>query len=518
MRKFIAYLLFVLLTSITFSESYKIGTVKYDITGKTREYSLSQEVPIDQNKIFPTLESLENYISNLEQQLVNQRVLASATIVSEFSEPDENGLIYVSLLITTIDTWNFIAVPYPKYDSNSGLSLSIKLKNYNFLGSMRTFSSDLVYKQVEDDNDENAPLRHRFSFSFGFDIPFQLSVFNSSWTNDFDFSYTIGDKYPGFSIYEGLSFSLPLKIAALNFGIKQGFNLNPSYESAGDIFYLRDEANISLPVTLAKIQNFGNITWTPSISMVYNWDLDAFKGNSNGGITHTDLLGPSLSFSHGISISRINWINNYKNGFSASFNQSYSYNFYTKSANPSFSFNSQFHKAFKYVGLSTKQYWFININGNTQDFGDNLRGIRNSYGTTDTGITFNFDFKFKVWQTDWVGLGNKMGLNWTWPAWLDFEMQLNPFIDIGLNHNLTTNSYFGLRDGYYGCGLEIIGFPNKMRSIQGRISFGVDAVRFADKYLASRSGFVNKVVNKFFNTDWRTGSWYEIFIGIGLFY
>ena len=56
-----------------------------------------------------------------------------------------------------------------------------------------------------------------------------------------------------------------------------------------------------------------------------------------------------------------------------------------------------------------------------------------------------------------------------------------------------------------------------MKSITGRISLGVDAVKLLDK-VGNKISFVEKVTDKIFNTSWRTGSIWELYIGIGLFY
>ena len=60
-------------------------------------------------------------------------------------------------------------------------------------------------------------------------------------------------------------------------------------------------------------------------------------------------------------------------------------------------------------------------------------------------------------------------------------------------------------------------YPNKMKSITGRVSLGLDAVKFLDK-IGNKVSIVEKITDKLFNTSWRTGSIWELFIGIGLFY
>ena len=96
-------------------------------------------------------------------------------------------------------------------------------------------------------------------------------------------------------------------------------------------------------------------------------------------------------------------------------------------------------------------------------------------------------------------------------------MQFNPFIDVALCKNLITNTQFLFEDGFYSTGFELLVYPNKMKSIIGRVSCGFDAVKLLDK-IGNKVSIVDKITNKLFNTSWRKGSSWELFIGIGLFY
>ena len=131
--------------------------------------------------------------------------------------------------------------------------------------------------------------------------------------------------------------------------------------------------------------------------------------------------------------------------------------------------------------------------------------------------SLNIDLPIKVVQTDWVNFFNYFGLNWNWTRLFDFELQLSPFFDMSLCKNVKTGTQYLIEDGFYSCGLEMLVFPNKMKSIVGRVSLGVDAVKTLDK-IGNKISFVDKVTNRVFNTEWRSGSMWELFIGIGLFY
>jgi hypothetical protein len=96
-------------------------------------------------------------------------------------------------------------------------------------------------------------------------------------------------------------------------------------------------------------------------------------------------------------------------------------------------------------------------------------------------------------------------------SYLDFEMQFSPFIDIAFSHiyvpDADVSRTFHYKDGWYAGGIEMLVYPTKMRSLQGRVSFGVD--------LARTIGFLENKLD----TSWREGvSRWELFIGIGLFY
>ena len=88
------------------------------------------------------------------------------------------------------------------------------------------------------------------------------------------------------------------------------------------------------------------------------------------------------------------------------------------------------------------------------------------------------------------------------PSWFsifDFEMHIVPFIDLAL-YGADDYCLLHLDDGFYSAGLEVIVYPEKMRSIQVRASAGLD--------LAAR----------LLEQDWRDKKGLEIEIGIGLHY
>lgn len=510
MKKFIHLsFLLILISSIAFSESYRINDVTYDITGLTRQYALTQKVPVDTNRIFYDKDSFDNYITNIRQLLTNQRVFQSTDVTVTFLEPDENGLILADLLITTVDTLNIIGVPYPSYNSNTGIKLKIKVKDYNFFGSMETMNFDLNYQAKGTDNLDD--VQHIYGLNFGFSVPFALFSLPSSWNSDFSFSYTVGNPHLDMTICEGISTSIPLfNVLSANLSFNQYYVMDSEYFSIHDDNYFKEEMSLSLPLNLYTTPNSADIYWKPSVDFSYIWDFDIFNHEQYSGIKTESLRGPVLSLSHAFYADRINWLGNSRDGFSFSINNSYNFNLYNDSLSIKLILDSQYHKKFNsFISLSSHQYWYKDFTGYTAYFGDQLRGIRDNDWKSNDYVLLNFDFPISLFQTDW---GNLFG--WDKLNFLNFEFVFSPFFDTAFGNNMYAGSNYNLKDGWYGTGFECIIYPERFRSIQGRISFGLDAVLL----LENKAG--KEFTSKLFNTGWRaaSSSWYELSIGIGLFY
>jgi hypothetical protein len=482
---------------------YKIQQVDYKIEGSTRQYALEQNLLIDQDRIFQSEDELVAYIADLRIKLISERVFKKTSVDYTISPaPDNTGIYGVTLLIRTEDSHNMLAMPYPKYNTNDGFTFKLKIKDMNFLGSMESMSGETILKyEREDDNS--------YSYVFGggltFELPFRLAVFDSSWTNDYSVTYTIGDSTPEWSAQTGLSFTLPFKSLSLCLDLEQTSTRDFDYEEYGDSTYFTEYAKFSVPFNIQYIDNWGKVKYTPFVSFTYNWDRNGINEDNS------DLIGPAYTIGHTISSSRVDWIGNFRDGISASAEQSFTYNNTAETFAPFVSGELEVYKAYKYAGLCMDIYAFGYLN-DAKKIGDRLRGILDdqyfsvSSGHSDeyacktpAAIVVNLDLPIHVITTDWEnwGLGFLHSLN--------FELQFSPFFDFALVHNVATGTTFDYRDGFYASGFEFLVFPERWRSIQVRASLGVDVGR---KFLSSK-----------LNTSWRRSvSPYQIDIGIGLHY
>ncbi len=502
------------------AEQFQIADVFYDIQGMTKQYAIELNVEIATNRIFHTKEEFDVYIADLSQRFTNERVFESSSIDVE-QAGEENGITRMNLIVHTKDSKHLLAVPYPKYDSNDGINFKLKMKDVNFLGTMETLNFDVNYKHELQDDDTYDNI---FGLNFDYDYPFKLWKLDASWNNDLSLDFTLGSTKPEFSIGTGFTFTLPFDTFKLVLNVEQSITRDFDYEDYGDDLYFTEYAKLSLPVDIASIDNWGDVTWTPYTSYTSNWDKDGINEQND------DLLGPTLSVGHSIATSRVDWIGNFRNGLSLEFGNAISYNYNTELYNPLVWAEFTAYKAYKYAGLCARLYAFAQCNGDTS-IGSRLRGIKDdqdykhltdSYGDdvsavdVPIAIVGNFDLPIHIITTDWNGwtealFGEESGITraFHWMRILDFELQIAPFGDFALTKNKETGRLFSIKDGFYAGGLEMIVYPARWRSLEVRASLGIDAGR----------KIIKKVVSSLIDTSWRSNvSAWEAYIGIGLHY
>ena len=465
--------------------AYKIESVEYSIKGLTKAGPLSVKVPIDKNRVFASREEFDTYIAELNTEFHNMRTIESHEITFDFLEP-QNNITPVKLKIHVKDTWNIIALPYPSFDSNRGLQFKLKLKDFNFLGSLEPLTMDLIYNR----NNEG---KSSFEFGSGFTLPFYINPVNFLWTTNMGISIN-EDKKLDFDFDTGLSASCKLGVdwITLTAGITQSIDVSAS-PSEKD-YYLTNGFYTSLAFDIYKNQTLGTITWTPYFGIDGNWKFTK--------ITKENKKGLNINWSHSFGMGKVNWINNFRQGFTVNLDNSYKYNTYKK-GNVDISFNLEtkgFYSFLDRIGLYGRFDFFYNLFGKTssEHTGKILRGILNKRIETDTAFSFNFDVPIKIGVFKWEEI---TGVEWT--RFFGFELHITPFFDMALVHDKNTNTYYNPKHGWYSGGLEIIMYPIKMRSIYARISYGHDL-----REIKNKDGYAKR--------DGKPVS--EIFIGIGLHY
>ena len=92
--------LFLLLAGCAFpllAQKYQIKSVDYDIQGcgapifgRTQDYALAHEAPVDKKKVFNDKAELDAYLEDYEKRLNNLRAFETIEIEYELTEPEED--------------------------------------------------------------------------------------------------------------------------------------------------------------------------------------------------------------------------------------------------------------------------------------------------------------------------------------------------------------------------------------------------------------------------------------------
>jgi hypothetical protein len=471
-----------------------INSFNYNVTGITLPFMLNTKTELKIGEEIIGYDKLSAFIEDKKQLLINERVLKdNIRIEYTLGEANEDGKIPVDMEIYTEDTWNIIALPYPKYDSNSGFELTIKARDYNFLGTMNPLRFDFGYRYDQ---------KGRSYYNLMLDTGIPVKLFNLKWHIDFDNDFIYRPDRELEYFYKnstGISVDLPIELSTLTLSFHEQFIFNDELSEKDkklygrefqEGFYLSSKPEISWKIpTPFEVGSFGFLTYTPGITAVINHEIAGWELMENRD-------GATYTFSHTLGFGRVNWIGNFKKGFSFnisnSFNRFYSfpneawdpfYNDLTVSAAGYFIFTD-------FLGLSSRIMYRHYFNTYNETAGDVIRGILDDEIDAEYIISINIDIPLKALKirpSEWFP-NNKVA------RIFDFDLHLYPVFDIAFYQSYFKETTFGNENILMGGGIELIIFPQRWRSLFLRISAGWDSS----------------------NIDLKTPM--EIFIGMDLFY
>ena len=534
-KKFFLFLIFISITSFIFGYSYKIDSVSFDISGLTKESAMKNEIEIDTIKVFEDEESLLRYTEELKQRIINTRKFEEVEITyseNEFHDDDFTGISGVTLTVHTEDSFHLLILPYPLFSTSKGLSLKVKMKDTNFLGTLNTLDASLDFK-LKPDSNGNQFRQFEPQLNFSYDFPFSFKGLDFIWTNSHSISYTWGESSPEWSFETGLTWIYPVKNIDFIVAFTQGFVRDLDYRSTDDHTYLSENLNFSTPLDIYQIPHHETIKFNPYVN--FNLKFDPFKSNGYMGFKDNSLKGPALSTGGSFEYNEVNWNGNFRNGISVSVGPSISYNFASiknseiSKFNLGLSMNLSAFKSYENIGFNARVWAFIyltnsNIFQGSAQVDSYLRGIvdgrtsshnsAKNQSETPVALVFNFDMPVHILTTEWENY--KLTRKIKFMRYLNFELQMSPFVDIALikttKETHGEERLFDLRDGFYTAGLELLVFPQKWKGIEIRASVGFDVG--------------NLLYGSLLNKEWRNKRdegkmWLktpEISIGLGLHY
>ncbi len=481
----------LLVSGITFGQqtglSYRIDDVQFEVDGRSKPYFLTRIADIEKGLVFDDKVSLEAYVEERRQVLLNERVLESVEIEIRESVSGETNIVSTTLIVKTKDTWNLIALPYFKYDSNTGVLLALRGRNYNFLGTLRPLNLNLNW-QI-DTTGVSEP-----SAVMSFALPFPAAGLDWTWKGEA--GLTLRKDMPvDFVVGTGIALELPFDPFILSVSAKESFYLgqiSSNGKNYDDPYFFASSFGIGLSTVLYDFGSNGKLTAGPNLDLYYRY--------APGGLNDESLLEtPTLTPSFVVGFGRVDWKGNFRQGVKATANASLDMYFGSGERSFSLGASAAAFAAFEKVGPSARLSGFWYANSADSSAGDYIRGVLDARISTDAGIFLNLDCPIRLIDVD-----PAFWFNQAWMRYCRFELQMSPFFDAALVHS--NGRFFAPQDGWYGAGIEAVLFPAYARSFYLRVSTGWSVPDVIA--LKSLSGMSSRDGRRIF----------EIFIGIGHFY
>ena len=468
---------------------YVIRSVDFQSQGRTRDFVLMTIIDPYRKMIgssFPDRASLDAFVADKARLLSSRRVLASATPSYQL-EPATGGGFDVALRFATVDSMNVIGLPYGTYDSNNGLLLSLRGRDYDFLGSAQPLELNLNYQKSPSGVDS-------YGGQLDFVAPFQ------AWGAVWDFGFSEAGQFwtdgTGSSI---TSASITYNLPSLGFPASvtgtQGF----SYDAASpatdvDSWFLEESASATgkIPLTGSLGSwlgvDLGPLTYDPALELDYSWKPGStleYYGNGTAPSDFDTTIAQALQntpeyygrggllsvVSNELAFGRIDWAGNMRQGLSLSVTSREAYNAQWSDLISDLDLEADlFAQWGGKAGIGARLLGMARLGGHFPEddltnLGQYMRGILDPRmsGVQASILNVNlpiklFDFPTHVFIKTHI---------------LDFEFQAQPFVDLGLLRPDYSSSPSGDWLWYSG-GLELLFFPVGFRSFTVRASAGWD--------------------------------------------
>ena len=312
MKKWILSVLILLIGISLSAASFKIVDYDFDVSGKTMDFALKRIIVPSNEEVFDSEESLVKALDGKKQRLINQRVFKEVEY-SYFLGEDVDDVIPVSVFFKIKDARSFLVLPYPKYDSNIGTRLGVRLWDSNFLGSLANLTG--VVHATFEDNDWSDPLYYgKFEltdFLLG-QTTMSFSLFAEGRAREALYDYSVSSSFThipllfgtwldfglsGAKSGEGVKYALSSSIGGIKLGpigISPSFSAEHYDKAPASCFYTP-----SLSLSGISIGNIG-ISFSDSAKFIHVGENKELKPEY---VTHVTNLAFNGDFLHGVSFS-----------------------------------------------------------------------------------------------------------------------------------------------------------------------------------------------------------------------
>lgn len=467
-----------------------LGTVEYVIDGNTRRSAVESYLGIEPDAVFSDEAALEDYVEGLKRRLFNNRVFDPESTVEYEIRAEASGRRTAHLTVKVVDSLAAVAIPLPKYSSSDGFSLALRYKNYNFLGTLQTFTLNLDWfastGKIDVGTDGSLPFKAlgaewKFAFDVGLVVPRDAEPIP-------DVTLSLGGSYdwgpegrewflsPAFSYDYDPSDGSQTGTAGATYGIRYEWGLpwtlstsaavtveQASYSSAS----LTNGLNLGTRLVLANLGYLGDLTLSPATTL---YVTTAFPETeiSETGWTSSGTLGAG----------RVDWLGNFRRGASfklgGAFTRRFLYTNYEDRWDGTVILDASVFTSWKdLVGINARLTgrWFADWTSLSDpstdfDWDDYFRGRTGTfYG--DIGAALNLELPVNLAQGKFFGA-----------SMFEAEVFLVPFLDLGFVRTDPAQPLDFERFGMAFAGCEFVVYPTRARAFAYRLSLGYDALDF----------------------------------------
>ena len=420
---FLGILLAILLSPLgaenlgTTAPLHVLKEMEYQTDKYTRESALARELGIPDGKSFNSRDELDAYLADKAQDLINLRVFENVNYLVEEIESPEGARFYRGIIIVD-GAWTLYPIPYPKYDSNTGLRAGLKIYYYNFFGTLTNFYLGTnVDVRSGDDGEWEIP---QWTVN---PVISNIALFGQRFALDFVQSYQESSKYD---------------------------------DEAKD--YIEKYNYYSTSVALSTTLRFPwhlYYSFSPSLAFYYGYEDQLPNNGSN--IVEEDVI---FSYGHSIGRNNIDWKGNFRHGLAGSLSHSIGYVQEDTSSLGSFQTDlwatvTGFYP-WKIFNPSFRMRGFYSFNNELTGLGSRMRGIRDDSIYGITGGFLNTSLNISVIR--WKGVG---------------EAQFQPFFDLGIVKREDADFSWD-QDFKYSTGADFILYLDKLKSLVAVGSIGID--------------------------------------------
>lgn len=418
--------------------TYVIEEIEYSIHGRTRQWAIESFLNLQEGTRFESRVALEAAMQERSLRLNNQRMLQESRIEYTIGEPaagQSQPRLPVTVRVHVDDSWNLILLPYAKYDSNTGLLVSLRGRDYNFLGTMQELAVNLDYEFTEDQ--ENV-----WGLSTEFSLPFQF--LGQHWTFGVEQAVSVE---PNDQVEWDIETSLAYHFSRLldwTITYEQGYELDSDdsqFYTSGVRLSTQIDTGLELPI-------LGPLTYNPESHATYEYEpIRALQPDEEGWV---------LGLTHVLSAERVNWVRNFRRGMGVNLVNENEYHVHERRWDRSIEGTLLGHWPFAPFSFSGRVQGKLEIDQPNDEAAGPIRGILNDRMEGDTAIYWNSDLTLRAFR---------------FPGFLEGHGAI--FYDGAI---VTERGHpFDRREDFkQGVGIEAIGFPLFARSLFLRASFGVD--------------------------------------------